>query len=207
MRTAPHLLDTEASVEPGLRKGRAFLVGYIGVMGDADGVHYLIEAAHHLVSCRRRTDIQFLLMGFGPEYDNLVRLRDALGLAEYVDMPGRVTDAFLFSGLRTMDLGVACDPINDYNDHCTMNKTLDYMAFGKAQVMFGTREGQFSAGASARYVMQNSATQLGDAIAELLDDGETREKMGRIGLHRLSQELNWEKSTQSLRAVYERLVS
>ena len=27
-----------------------------------------------------------------------------------------------------------------------MNKTLEYMAFGKPQVMFGTREGRFSAG-------------------------------------------------------------
>ena len=205
VRTAPHLLDTQAPIEPRLKNGRAFLVGYIGVMGDADGVHFLIEAAHHLVGIRGRTDIQFLLMGSGPEYDNLVRLRDVLGLAEYVDMPGRVSDAFLFSGLRTMDLGVACDPINDYNDHCTMNKTLEYMAVGKAQVMFGPQEGQFSAGASARYVMENSATLLGDAIAELLDDQESREKMGQIGLARLSHDLNWEKSTSNLRAVYDRL--
>jgi glycosyltransferase involved in cell wall biosynthesis len=53
--------------------------------------------------------------------------------------------------------------------------------------------------------MENSATQLGDAIAELLDDRESREKMGQIGLARLSQELNWEKSTSNLRAVYDRL--
>ena len=205
VRTAPHLLDTQAPIDSRLKKGRSFLVGYIGVMGDADGVHFLIEAAQHLVRSRGRTDIQFLLMGAGPEYDNLVRLRDVLGLAEYMDMPGRVSDEFLFSGLRTMDLGVACDPINDYNDHCTMNKTLEYMAFGKAQVMFGTREGQFSAGASARYVMENSATQLGDAISELLDDQESREKMGQIGFARLRNELNWEKSTSNLRAVYDRL--
>ena len=61
-----------------------------------------------------------------------------------------------------MDLGVACDPINDYNDHCTMNKTLEYMAFGKAQVMFGTREGRYSAGDAALYVMENSAEKLGE---------------------------------------------
>jgi hypothetical protein len=85
-------------------------------------------------------------MGSGPEHAELLRLRDSLGLAACIDMPGRVTNEFLFTGLQTMDLGVACDPINDYNDHCTMNKTLEYMAFSKAQVMFGTREGRFSAG-------------------------------------------------------------
>lgn len=207
VRTAPSNLDTDVPSDTALKKGRSFLVGYIGVMGDADGVHYLIEAADHLVNKRGREDIQFLLMGAGPEYENLTRLRDELGLTEYVDMPGRVSDEFLFSGLRTMDLGVACDPINEYNNHCTMNKTLEYMAFGKAQVMFGTREGRFSAGASARYVQENSATQLGDAIVDLLDDTATREEMGRSGLARLTEELNWERSAASLRGAYERVAS
>ncbi len=85
-----------------------------------------------MVQTRRRDDVQFLVMGSGPEYPNVVRQRDALGLQAFVDMPGRVPDEFLFTALKTMDLGVACDPINDYNDHCTMNKTVDYMAFGKA---------------------------------------------------------------------------
>ena len=47
--------------------------------------------------------------------------------AKHVDLPGRVTNEFLFAALQTMDLGVSCDPINPYNDHCTMNKVLEYM--------------------------------------------------------------------------------
>ena len=106
---------------------------------------------------------------------NTTRSFAQLGLGEFVDMPGRVSNEFLFTGLKTMDLGVACDPINAYNDHCTMNKTLEYMAFSKAQVMFGTREGRFSAGEAAHYVMENSAEKLGDAILDLLDDPARRE--------------------------------
>jgi glycosyltransferase involved in cell wall biosynthesis len=207
VRTAPNTLDTNAPVDPNLKKGRQHLVGYIGVMGDADGVHYLLEAAEHLIKTRKRTDIQFLLMGAGPEYDDLIKQRDALGLTEFIDMPGRVSNAFLFTALQTMDLGVACDPINDYNDHCTMNKTLEYMAFGKAQVMFGTHEGRFSAGDAARYVMENSAAQLGDAIADLLDDPTNRQQMGQLGQQRLNTELNWEKSTANLLAAYRHVAS
>jgi glycosyltransferase involved in cell wall biosynthesis len=146
-------------------------------------------------------------MGSGPEHAELLRLRDSLGLAACIDMPGRVTNEFLFTGLQTMDLGVACDPINDYNDHCTMNKTLEYMAFSKAQVMFGTREGRFSAGEAAHYVMENSAEKLGDAILDLLDDTARREQMGRLGHQRLSTELSWEKSVQELLKTYARTVS
>src|SRR6266496_6337835 len=98
-----------------------------------------------------------------------------------MDLPGRVSNEFLFSALQTIDLGVACHPINSYNDHCTMNKTLEYMAFGKPQVMFGTKEGRVSAGEAASYVAENSAEKLGDAIGRLLNDPAECERMGRIG--------------------------
>ncbi|SKB01241.1 Glycosyltransferase involved in cell wall bisynthesis [Prosthecobacter debontii] len=202
VRTAPNQLDTAISADPALKNGRTFLVGYIGVMGNADGVHYLIEAAKYIVGTRQRTDVQFLLMGSGPEHDELVRLRDSLGLQDFISMPGRVSNEFLFTGLKTMDLGVACDPINDYNDHCTMNKTLEYMAFAKPQVLFGTREGRYSAGDAALYIEENSAIQLGDGILELLDDAPRRQRMGQIGHQRLTEELSWDRSVESLLKAY-----
>lgn len=205
VRTAPKDMDTSAVVDESLKNGRAFLVGYIGVMGDADGVDYLIRAAHQVVMRMGRKDVQFLLMGTGPEFDKLRLLRDELGLVNYVTMPGRVTNESLFSALKTMDLGVACDPINEYNDHCTMNKTLEYMAFGKPQVMFGTREGRFSAGDAATYVMENSAEALAQAIIEVLADPGGRQRMGTEGRRRLVEELGWEKSAKNLREVYGRL--
>jgi glycosyltransferase involved in cell wall biosynthesis len=203
-RTAPNTLDTNAPVDVGLKKGKRFLVGYIGVMGNADGAHYLIEAAQHIIHTRGRSDVQFLLIGSGPEHAELVRLRDSLGLANSIDMPGRVSNEFLFTALQTMDLGVACDTIKDYSDHCTMNKTLEYMAFSKAQVMFGTREGRFSAGDAALYVMENSAALLGDAILELLDDEPRRQQMGVLGHERLTTELSWSRSIEALRKAYAR---
>lgn len=202
VRTAPNQLNTNPPEDPALRQGKRFLVGYIGVMGNADGVHYLIEAARHIIESRGRRDVQFLLMGGGPEHEELLRLRDGLGLQDCVAMPGRVSNEFLFTALKTMDLGVACDPINAYNDHCTMNKTLEYMAFGKAQVMFGTVEGRYSAGDAARYVMENCPAKLGDAILEMLDDEPRRLEMGRKGLQRLTEDLGWDRSVQELLRAY-----
>jgi len=204
VRTAPNALDTAAPRDEALKQGKTHLVGYIGVMGSADGVEYLLKAAHHLIHTQKRQDVHFLLMGSGPEYDALLRLRDELGLAAHVSMPGRVSDAFLCSALQTIDLGIACDPINAYNDHCTMNKVLEYMAFAKPVVMFGTIEGRHSAGEAATYVMENDAVKLAEAISGLLDDPTRRQQMGRAGFERLTTELNWQKSTASLHAAYER---
>ena len=202
VRTAPQIATAGVPPDPSLKKGKDYLVGYIGVMGDADGVNYLLEAAGHLVHKLGRRDVYFLLMGTGPQYDKLVKLRDQLGLQEFVDLPGRVSNEFLFSALQTIDLGVACDPINSYNDHCTMNKTLEYMAFGKPQVMFDTKEGRASAGEAARYVAENSAEKLGEAIGRVLDNPEARVEMGRIGAHRTKAVLNWEKSVEQLLKAY-----
>jgi glycosyltransferase involved in cell wall biosynthesis len=134
-------------------------------------------------------------------------LRDELGLQSYVDLPGRVTNEFLFTALKTMDVGAACDPKNSYNDGCTMNKTLEYMAFGKPQVLFDIIEGRASAQESALYVKENSAEKFAEALVELLDDPERREQMGDFGKKRLFEELNWERSVENLTGAYGRLTS
>jgi glycosyltransferase involved in cell wall biosynthesis len=203
VRTSPKIATTRANENPSLKHGRKFLVGYVGVMGNADGVRYLVDAAAHIVHKLGRKDVQFLLMGTGPEFSNLVAQRDRLGLQEFVDLPGRVSNEFLFSALKTIDLGVSCDPINSYNDHCTMNKVLEYMAFGKAQVMFDLTEGRASAGEAALYVKENSAEQLGNAIVRLLDDPAAREHMGKFGEARVREQLNWERSVEQLLAAYD----
>jgi len=202
VRTAPNRMQTSGAPDPALHAGKKYLVGYVGVMGNADGVDYLIRAAQHIVKTRKRDDVQFLLMGSGPEHAELVALRDRLDLHDTISMPGRVSDEFLCCALRSIDLGVACDPINAYNDHCTMNKVLEYMAFAKPIVMFGTVEGRFSAGAGAVYVMENSAEKLGDAILDLLDDPARREQLSVAGHARLTQELNWERSVEQLLAAH-----
>ena len=202
VRTSPKAIDLCAEADQSLKKGRSFLVGYIGVMGDADGVHYLLEAANHLVNVLGREDVQFLLMGTGPEWEALEAMRNDFALQDYVDMPGRVSDEFLCSALQSIDLGVGCDPINSYNDHCTMNKTLEYMAFGKPQVIFDIKEGRVSAGDAACYVKENSAEALGASIIEVLDDPDRRARMGAIGAERIRGKLSWEHSVNQLLTSY-----
>jgi len=202
VRTAPKIVAAGADSDESMRRGRRHLVGYVGVMGNADGVHLLLAAIYHLVHSKGREDTQFLLMGTGPEYDALVLQRDELGLCDFVDMPGRVSDEFLFSALKTMDLGVSSDPKNGYNDHCTMNKVLEYMAFGKPQVMFDLVEGRASAKTASVYVDGNEPADLGDAISGLLDDETARVRMGKLGERRLRNELNWERSVEQLLKAY-----
>ena len=84
-----------------------------------------------------------------------------------------------------------------------MNKVLEYMAFGKAQVMFDLAEGRASAGDASEYVPGNSTSEFADAIIRLLEDPSRREHMGSIGLDRVNGELNWERSVEQMLKAYE----
>ena len=54
--------------------------------------------------------------------------------------------------LSTADVGLCPDPKNPLNDVSTMNKTMEYMAFGLPVVAFDLRETRVSAGEAASYV-------------------------------------------------------
>lgn len=50
---------------PALKRGRRFLVGYVGVMGAQEGIDRLLRAAHHVVRECGRDDVHFGLVGGG----------------------------------------------------------------------------------------------------------------------------------------------
>ena len=207
VRTAPKIPLGPFPPDLALRKGRRYLVGYVGVMGSADGVHHLLEAADYLVHGLGRKDIQFLLMGTGPEYERLMAKRATLNLAQHVDMPGWVKGEPLFRALQTLDLGVSCDPKNSYNDACTMNKVLEYMAFGKPQVLFDLVESRASAEQAGCYVLENSSKKLAEAIQQLLDNEPLRRRMGEMGAERFKKLVDWGQSVEQLERAYARAVS
>ena len=135
-----------------MRRGRHHLVGYIGVMGPQDGVDLAIRAAAHVVHDLRRQDVTFTFMGGGDCYEQIRALRDELGLQDYVELPGRVPDETVFDVLSTAAVGLSPDPKNPLNDVSTMNKTLEYMAFGLPVLAFDLKETRVSAGDAASYV-------------------------------------------------------
>lgn len=110
------------------KNGRAHMVGYVGVMGEQEGIDLLIDAADHLVRVMGRTDIQFVLVGGGPALDELKALSAHKGLDDFLTFTGRAPDKDLFEVLSTMDIGVNPDRVNAMNDKSTMNKIMEYMS-------------------------------------------------------------------------------
>ncbi len=81
VRSAPDLTRfVRGEPDPGLRAERRYLAAYLGVMGPQDGVDYALRALAHLRDVIGRDDLQTVFMGSGDAFDELVVLRDRLGL-------------------------------------------------------------------------------------------------------------------------------
>jgi glycosyltransferase involved in cell wall biosynthesis len=188
-----------------LKKGRRFLVGYVGVMGQQEGIDYLLTAAHHIVTVKKRTDVQFALVGGGTSLESMKALTVRLGLADFVDFTGRVPDAQLLAVLNTADVCVNPDVANEMNDKSTMNKIMEYMAVGKPIVQFDLTEGRHSALDASLYAIRNDAVDFAEKILELLDDPAARRRMGEFGRMRVENELEWRYEAPKLVAAYDAL--
>ncbi len=186
------------------RNGRRYLIGYVGVMGEQEGIDLLIDAAHHIVHTLGRDDIQFCLVGGGPSLAGLESLATARGLADYVSFTGRAPDQDLFEVLSTADIGVNPDRVNPMNDKSTMNKIMEYMALGKPIVQFDVAEGRFSAQEASLYARANDPIDMAEKIVGLLEDAERRAAMGRYGRRRVESELSWNHQVEPLLAAYAR---
>jgi glycosyltransferase involved in cell wall biosynthesis len=205
VRSAPESSRFAAArPQEGWRRGRKYLVGYVGVMGLQDGIDYLLDAARIIIGDWQRRDIQFVLAGTGPEFARLRERARSLGLADQVLFTGRLSEEDLGAMLATADVCVNPDEANRMNDISTMNKVLEYMAFGKPMAQFDLHEGRISAGESSLYATRNDAASLATCIVALIDDPAARARMGELGRQRLLTTLSWDFQVPELLAAYKR---
>ena len=191
--------------DPALKRGRTYLVAYLGVMAPQDGVDYLLRAAKLLLDARGARDVAFTLIGSGDSFDDLKALTTELGLDDVVSFTGRIPDAEVEAILSTADVCVGPDPKNPLNDVSTMNKILEYMALGKPIVAFDLRETRYSAGDGALYAQPNEESDLADKIDQLLRDPARREVMGAYNRERFKNGMAWDYSRVRLIEAYDRI--
>lgn len=191
-------------LNPQWRKGKRFLVGYVGVMAEQDGLDLLVQTAAHFKRTGR-LDTHFACVGAGPSLESLRERVRALGLADMVTFTGRLPDREMLEILSTADVCVNPDKPCEMNNISTMIKIMEYMALAKPIVQFESREGRVSAGESSLYADPRAGIQdFAEKIQWLLDHPKEREEMGALGRRRVDEKLAWKYSIPHLLAAYDR---
>jgi glycosyltransferase involved in cell wall biosynthesis len=208
VRNAPDLRRfIKREPDPSLRRGKAYLLAYVGVMGPQDGVDYALRALRLLRDKVGRDDIHCIFMGSGDAFDAMVALSAELGITDIVEFTGWVQDdEFIQRCLSSADVCLAPDPMNPLNNASTMIKVAEYMAMGRPIVSFDLAETRVSAGDAAVYVPCNDEYAFALAIDALLNDPARRRRMGEVGRRRIEEKLSWEVSRQTLVEFYRRII-
>lgn len=205
VRSGPDLSRLHVKpVNPKWHNGCDHMVGYVGVMGDQEGIDLLLESAHDIVH-KRGKKVHFCLVGGGPALEGLKDLSRKLDLENHVTFTGRAPDETLFEVLSSADVCVNPDRVNPMNDKSTMNKILEYMAFSKPIVQFDVTEGRRSALEASLYAKTNDTVDMADKILELLENPARSAEMGAYGRKRVEQELSWNHQIETLIAAYQRV--
>jgi len=193
--------------ESELKRGRRYLLAYVGAMEVQDGIDYALYALHDLVHKRDQQDVLLVLMGDGGHAPSLQALAHELQLDDFVHFTGWTKVENIVRYLTVAEVGLTPDPQNGLNEYSTMAKTMEYMATRTPVVAFDLAETRFTAEDAAIYATPNLVENFADKIETLLNDEELRLKMGTIGRKRIVEALSWEYDKKNLLLAYDMLFS
>jgi glycosyltransferase involved in cell wall biosynthesis len=207
VRSAPRVTQFQRvpQVQQEERETAPVRMGYVGVIGQQEGMDILVSAADHLIRDLGRKAVHFDIAGFGSQLSAVKADVIERGLEKYFTFHGPLYGDALLEMLSRCDVGLSPDPKNEMNDISTMNKIMEYMSLGMPVVQFDLTEGRASSGDASLYAEPNCPRDYAAKLLELIDDPDRRARMGRIGRVRMVKELSWERSAEALLAAYDRI--
>jgi glycosyltransferase involved in cell wall biosynthesis len=190
--------------EPGLNAGRKFVLGYIGIINEQDGVDHLVRAVAELVGVKGFRDFRAVIVGAGPALDSVRALAGTLGVEDYLLFAGYLSGDRLLSHISAFDIGIIPDPFNAANDLMSMNKVFEYCALGIPTACYPLTETKRLLGEAGAYAPTLDPAGLAEACLTLMRDEPLRRRCAAEAARLSAQAFVWENEARKLVEVYER---
>jgi glycosyltransferase involved in cell wall biosynthesis len=180
----------------------SLVVGKIARLFPLKGHDQLMDAAPEIV--RRHPTVRFFLVGDGVLHDHLRSRASAAG----------ILDNFIFAGLVPRERIPEMISVMDVLVHTSLREGLarvlpQALAMGKPCVSFdidGAPEVVIHC-ETGYLVRPGDADGLADAVSRLLDDPQSRERMGNAGRRRVDPAFRAETMVREIAAVYRMLIA
>jgi glycosyltransferase involved in cell wall biosynthesis len=173
------------------------------MMGPQDGVDILLRAIKVLMDEFKRRDFHVHLVGGGTELPQLQKYAGQLGIAGHVTFAGKQHYEAVVTAIASADVCLCPDPKTPMNDRANFVKVSEYMCLGRPVVAFDLVEVRHSAADAALYATPNDEREFAAKVEYLLQHPESRERLGQIGVRRVSEMLSWDHSKEALYAAYD----
>lgn len=191
--------------KPEYKEGKKYLIGYVGVIGEQEGLDLLMDSIKYLKS--KRNDFHVAILGGGTDLEKIKKYSSETDVADVVSFYGRVSDQKLLDVLNTCDICVNPDRPSEMNNISTMNKIMEYMALEKPIVQYTLLEGRESARQASLYAKNTDPKDFAHKLEYLFDHPVERKKMGIYGRKRVLDTLSWEHEKRNLFKIYNKVFS
>jgi len=193
--------------EPGLHGGRKFLLGYLGIINEQDGVDHLVRAVEHLVKVRGFRDFRAIVVGSGPALEKVRALARLLEVEDFLSFPGYLSGESLLAHISAFDIGIIPDPLNEANDLMSMNKVFEYCALGIPTASYPLKETKRLLGEAGVYAPSHDPAGLADACLTLMQDECLRARCATAAAKLAAENFLWENEAGKYVATYERVLT
>ncbi|ENO88191.1 TIGR04063 family PEP-CTERM/XrtA system glycosyltransferase [Thauera aminoaromatica] len=212
----PNAVDIESfqlsgDADPALREQLGLagttVVGFVGSFYAYEGLDLLLEAFPALL--QKRPELRLLLVGGGPQDENLKAQALRLGVADKVVFTGRVPHKDVSRYYDQIDLLAYPRHSMRLTELVTPLKPLEAMAQGRLFVAsdVGGHKELIRDGETGRLFKAGSAEALAAAIDDLLAHRERWPAMRAAGRQFVEDVRNWTNSVANYTPVYRRLVA
>jgi len=179
---------------------QSLVVGYVGALNRRKGLRYLIKSFHVLRIRRPAIDARLVLCGArNEEYGRLVRLSAELGLSQFVEFRGSLSDEDLVEAYNSFDVFVFPSEREGFG-----LPILEAQRCGVPVII--RADAHIPAEVSVCCLKVRSEEDMADMIYELLSNDEIRQHVADQGLEH-SQQFTWERTVRETVEVYEQILS
>jgi len=167
------------------------LIGYLGVIGEQDGLTDLLDAVA-LLRTDGATGFRVEVAGDGPALPAARAHATRLGLDDLVTFHGWLGPGAVDAFLGRIDAMAVPDPDNPFNHFCAMNKVTHAMARGIPIALRPLRENVRLTGGHAYEAADMTIRAFADALAALLKDAPAgRAEIAAAARATFEAELSW----------------
>lgn len=172
------------------------MVLFVGNLIPRKGLHYLIEAAKHVI--KEHNETNFVIVGNGPLKNNLISYSQEQGVSDRFTFLDDVSDDALPQIYNCADVFVS--PSIQEGQGISM---LEAQATAKPVVAFNVSAiTEVIKHKETGLLVEPDSNDLANAISYLLSNKSLREKMGRSGRDFVSKTFSWDVCAQKMSKVY-----
>lgn len=199
------------AAEPGLQAELGLtgkiVLGFIGSFYAYEGLLLLLDALPAIIE--QQPDVRLLLVGGGPQQQQILQKIEALSLQDWVVLPGRVAHDQVQRYYNLVDIFVYPRLAMRLTDLVTPLKPLEAMAQGRLLVAsdVGGHHELIRDRETGYLFKAGDKAALAQTVLAALDQQDQWDQIRRAGRSYVEEERNWQRSVSHYQAVYGRIMA